>query len=175
MQRLTRYVPSAAVGMAGFVLGVYAATPFAEVPAQAPAAVEPAPETNVEMSQQNAERIKQATDALTIAQSALQQEGLYVEAIKGLNPYATLSGGVDAVTDLEEGRGVDPVTFAGLHIGLAADEIVPHLDKDAKGRLTYKGKLVRIYPVDRMEVMNARHAAILKITEGGTRSATSGK
>ena len=175
MLRLKRLIPSAALGLAGFVLGAYSSAPFDAATAQAPAAGSAEPSIRLQISEQNAERIKQATDAIRIAQTSLQQEGLYVPAIKGLNPYAVLSGGVDAVTELEEGRGVDPLTFSGLHTGLAVDEIVPHLGHDANGRLTYKGKLVRIYPVERMREMNDRHAAILKITEGGRGVGSSGQ
>lgn len=167
MKRLTRLAPSAAIGLAGFLLGAWTVSPFSAAPAQVGQAANVKAAPVVQISDANAERIKLASDALTTAQAALTQEGLYVEAVKGLNPYATLSGGVDAITDLEEGRGVDPVTFAGLHVGLATDEVVPHLGKDANGRLTYKGRPVRLYPPARMKLMNERQAAVLAITEGG--------
>ena len=167
MKRLTRLMPSAAIGLAGFALGVWCAAPLAVAPAQAPPKASESKGPAADVSEANAERIMLATEALNTAQAALTQEGHYVAAIRGLNPYATLSGGVDAVTDLEEGRGVDPATFAGLHVGLAVDEVLPHLDTDAAGRLTYKGKLIRMYPPERMKKMNARQAAIIEISEGG--------
>ena len=67
------------------------------------------------------------------------------------NSFLVSTGGGDAVADLESGRGVDPETFAALYADLATDEIAQHLAKDGEGRLTYKGKLVRIYPIARLK------------------------
>ncbi|HEX6987078.1 MAG TPA: hypothetical protein VF170_16990, partial [Planctomycetaceae bacterium] len=126
MKRLSRLASPAVLLLAGFVLGVGSAGPFPAAPAQV-ASPAGADAVTVDITEANAERIKQATDALASTQAALEQDGLYVPAVRGLNAYATLSGGVDAVADLEDGRGVDPVTFAGLHIGLATDDVLPHL------------------------------------------------
>ncbi|MCH7688590.1 MAG: hypothetical protein IH899_18235 [Planctomycetes bacterium] len=82
---------------------------------------------------------------------ALQQENVYNSATKGLNSFLVSTGGGDAVADLESGRGVDPETFAALYADLATDEVAQHLAKDEEGRLTYKGKLVRIYPIARLK------------------------
>ena len=170
MNWFQRSASQAGLVLAGAVLGACAVAPFTSAPAQVSSptnvAVEP-----VEISQANAEKVKQATDALATAQTALEQDRLYIPAIRGLNSYATLSGGVDAVTDLENGRGVDPVTFAGLHIGLATDEVLPHLAYDPNGRLTYRGKLVRMYPPERMRRMNSRQASILAVAAGGRENA----
>lgn len=151
--------------MAGLVLGLWASSPISTATAQ-PAAGKAPP---VDISIANAEKIKNATDTLETAQAALQQDGSYVPAVRGLNAFATLAGGVDAVSDLESGRGVDPITFSGLHVGLATDEVTPHLGFDASGRLTYKGKLVRIYSVEQMRRLNTRQAQILDVAAGGTR------
>ena len=59
-------------------------------------------------------------------------------------------GGLDATKDLEDGRGVDPETFASLYAGRASDAIEPHIAVDDQGRLTYKGKLIRMYSRDRL-------------------------
>jgi hypothetical protein len=168
MKLLSRCLPSAGLVLAGFVLGAVSVSPFSAAPAQVASPADVAGEP-ANITPANAEKVKQASDALATAQTALEQDGLYTPAIRGLNPYATLAGGVDAVTDLESGRGVDPVTFAGLHIGLATDDILPGLAYDANGRLTYKGKLVRMYPPERMRRMNSRQATILEITQGGRR------
>lgn len=167
MYRIRRFAAPAALLSVGMVLGTLAIAPTRIANAQVEEPSSPAP--TLDVSEANAERIKDATSALEVAQSALQQDGLYNPAIRGLNPYATLVGGVDAIADLESGRGVDPLTFAGLHTGQATDEILPHLGYDANGRLTYKGKLVRMYSVERMKQMDERRAAIIELTRGGRR------
>jgi hypothetical protein len=169
VKRLSR-CQSPALLLAGFVLGALAVSPFASAPAQVTTPPDDTAGEPVEITPANAEKVKQASDAVNTAQTALAQDGLYNPAIRGLNAYATLSGGVDAVADLESGRGVDPVTFAGLHIGLATDEVLPHLAYDPNGRLTYRGKLVRMYPPERMKRMNGRQASIIAITQGGRRT-----
>ncbi len=163
-----RLASSAALVTAGAVFGLSATAPFGAVTAQDAAPAGGAAVT-VDISEANAEKIKQANDSLATAQAALIQDGSYREAIGGLNPYAVLAGGVDAITDLESGRGVDPITFAGLHTGLAIDEVTPHLAFDANGRLTYKGKLVRMYPPERMKQLLDRQQAVLTATAGSRR------
>lgn len=166
MKRLARYAKSAGLVSAGVVLGVAATSPLGPVTAQETSA---APIAATDVSEANAEKIKLATDALATAQVALEQDLAYKPAVQGLNAYAVLVGGVDAVEDLENGRGVDPITFAGLYSGLAVDEVTPHLKTDANGRLTYKGKLVRMYPPERMKELVAKREAILTLTAGNRR------
>ena len=107
--------------------------------------------SSVELTDETADKLKKANDALTTAMIALQQENVYNSATKGLNSFLVSTGGGDAVADLESGRGVDPETFAALYADLATDEVAQHLAKDEEGRLTYKGKLVRIYPIARLK------------------------
>ena len=102
----------------------------------------------------SAESFKKLQDAFTAIKAAsetLEQENLYVPATASLNVFAVTAGGLNAVQDLEDGRGVDPETFAALYSGEAKAEIKEHLDYDDTGRLTYKGKVVRIYPKQRMK------------------------
>jgi len=166
--RLARLSSAVAFLGLGFTLGVWATLPARSLVAQENLQ-QPSKAVSVEISEADAEKVKQASDALETAQAALQQDGLYNPAIRGLNPYATLSGGLDAVADLEDGRGVDPVTFSGLYSGLATDEVTTQLSYDAHGRLTYKGKLVRIYSADRLRDFNQRQAAVIEVTKGGRR------
>ncbi|MEX2288583.1 MAG: hypothetical protein WD648_15910 [Planctomycetaceae bacterium] len=102
-------------------------------------------------SAETSDKVKAARDAADSAMLALQQEKFYVPAIVGLNSFAATSGGIDAIADLQSGRGVDPETFAGLYAGLAVDQIAPDISKDDKGRLTYKDKVIRMYPVSRIK------------------------
>lgn len=99
------------------------------------------------------EKIGEAFAAVQTARGTLDQDGLYNPASKTVNVTAILSGGVDAVADLESGRGVDPETFAALYAGMATDEVAAEIDKDELGRLTYKGKVVRMYSISRLKLL----------------------
>lgn len=102
------------------------------------------------------ESVKAITDVYTAVQAAkttLSGEGRYNLATKSLNVSALCSGGVDAVADLEAGRGVDPETFAALYADQATDEIAADIGKDEQGRLTYKGKVIRMYSVSKLKQM----------------------
>ncbi|OYW19063.1 MAG: hypothetical protein B7Z55_09565 [Planctomycetales bacterium 12-60-4] len=111
-------------------------------------------------SEESQRKIQAANDALKVAMEGLKAESLYNPATQGMNVYGVLSGGLDAIDDLEAGRGVDPETFAGLYAGLALDDVQQHLSKDAEGRLTYKNKLVRIYPITRLKRQHAKRLVL---------------
>jgi hypothetical protein len=106
-------------------------------------------------SEDTTKKIVAAHEALKQAMEALKVDARYVSATKSLNPYAVLSGGVQALDDLESGRGVDPYTFALLHADDAVDEIRENLARDEQGRLTYKGRIIRIYPVSKLKTILA--------------------
>ena len=106
------------------------------------------------------DKIREAGNAVNAAMVSLQNENLYKSALGGANTFAVMAGGVDAIADLEAGRGVDPVTFAGLYAGRAIDEVAEHLSKDDEGRLTYKNKLVRMYPISRLKQVYSQRARI---------------
>lgn len=132
----------------GYVLG--ASGLFAPVPL----AAQPKPAVEG-ISEESASKIKAANEAMQAAVVALQADQKYVPATTGFNSFAILSGGVNAVEDLENNRGVDPETFAGLYAGLADDTIKSKLNTDAEGRITYDGKVVRLYPISRLKKLYA--------------------
>lgn len=111
-------------------------------------------------SQDTLRKIRVAHDAIADAQSSLENEQLYVPAIAGPNSFAVMVGGVNAVQDLERGLGVDPETFVGLYSGFATEEVAPKLDYDDEGRLTYDGRLVRLYPKSRLRQLRAMQEKI---------------
>lgn len=174
VNRLARLSSAVAFVALGFGIGVWTTLPTRSLVAQE-SLQKPADAPTIQISEADAEKVKQASDALETAQAALQQNGAYNPAIRGLNAYATLAGGLDAVADLEDGRGVDPVTFAGLHAGLATDDVTTQLSFDANGRLTYKGKLVRIYSAERLRDFNKRQASVLDVAKGGRRAEGQGE
>jgi hypothetical protein len=152
VRRAVQWVVMGAVLAVGYVWGRYDAVPSVPTLMAQDAEAGPSDETQ--------QKIRTAHEALKTAMEALKGESLYNPATSGMNVYAVLSGGVDAVNDLEEGRGVDPETFAALYSDLALDEVAQHLAKDAEGRLTYKNKLVRIYPVTRLKRVHAKRQLV---------------
>lgn len=127
----------------GYVLG--ASSAFSPKSLRAQAAAEGGP------SADSLKKLQEALAAVKAAAETLEQESLYVPATSHLNVFAVTAGGINAVQDLEDGRGVDPETFASLYAGDAKPEIKEHLDFDEQGRLTYKGKVVRIFSKQRMK------------------------
>lgn len=112
------------------------------------------------LSDETKTKIKAAADALKAAMEALQAEGRYDSAIKGANSFAILTGGGNSLADLNSAGGVDPETFAGLHAGLAADSVIGDLGFDPDRRLTYKKRVVRMYPISVIRAAYARRADI---------------
>ncbi len=112
-------------------------------------------------------KIKAAYEALVAAKEALTTDGLYKPATDPsvINAFAILSGGLNAMQDLESGQGVDPETFAALYADLAAKDLRPDFAKDAQGRLTYKNKLVRMYPILRIKQDFARRRELAGIED----------
>jgi hypothetical protein len=106
------------------------------------------------------DKLRSAEQALAEAMQVLQDEKRYVPAIVGLNAFATTVGGVDAIADLDSGQGVDPETFAGLYSGQALPEVAEHLAHDAQGRVTYKGRVVRLYNPTRLKQLFAARAEL---------------
>lgn len=106
-------------------------------------------------TEETEDKIKRGVKQLIEAQSALEEENFMRPATKGLNAFAVSCGGINALDDLEAGNGVDPETFAGLYAGLAKPDVAAQLGRDDQGRITYKNKIVRMYPVSRLKKMFA--------------------
>lgn len=144
----------------GYVLG---SSGFLKSPA-AQAQVQPA---GSDLSKDTQEKIKAAYEALLAARDALMNEGKYktVTDPSIINTFGILSGGVDAERDLETGRGVDPETFAALYADLAAGDIRADIEKNAQGQLTYKNKVIRMYPISRLKQEFERRSQLAGIEE----------
>ncbi|MBI1346392.1 hypothetical protein GC163_08885 [bacterium] len=141
-QRIVQWGVLGLVLVAGYVWGRIDATTVPRLSAQ---------EGTVGPSDEAQRKILAAHEALKVAMEALKAESLYTPATRGMNVYGILTGGLNAIDDLEAGRGVDPETFAALYSDLADDEVQQHISKDSDGRLTYKNKLIRIYPTSRLK------------------------
>lgn len=81
---------------------------------------------------------------------SLASESLNTLAVEGRNFFALSVGGVDALRDLEEGRGVDPETFAAIYADRATPDVTQHIDTDAEGRKRYKKTVIRMYSKERL-------------------------
>jgi hypothetical protein len=139
---------SVALLTAGYVAGASQLLSPAILVAQTDAAKTPADaKAGVTISEESKIKIKAASDALRLAMDSLVDEGKYLPATKGMNVFAILTGGVNAMRDLETSAVVDPETFAALYANLATDNVAVELGRDADGRLTYKNKVIRMYPV----------------------------
>ena len=130
--------------------GYFLGTQHAFAPSSAKAQGFGAPVDNSGMDE-IAIAISAASNAVKKAGNLLEQDGRYLSASRVSNVSAILAGGVDAMDDPETGRGVDPETFAALYAGQATDEIAAELDRDELGRLTYKGKVIRLYSISRLK------------------------
>lgn len=87
----------------------------------------------------------------------LESENRYRSITNDQNYFAVSVGGIDAFRDLEEGRGVDPETFAALYAERSVPEISEHIEIGDDGRLRYKGRIVRMYSRERLKsVFRAR-------------------
>lgn len=114
------------------------------------------------------DKVKAAQKAIETAQQALVSDGKYQPVVAGFNSFAVTCGGVDAVKDLEEGRGVDPETFAGLYAGQAIGKFANDLKTDERGRLTYKDKVVRMYSINRIKKLYSQRAEFADRKIGGS-------
>ncbi|MEZ6126569.1 MAG: hypothetical protein R3C49_25890 [Planctomycetaceae bacterium] len=121
----------------------------------------------VELSPQTMAMYRQMYRGMEELNGFLQATEFENSAIVQMNYFALSVGGIDAVRDLEDGRGVDPETFAGLYAGYARPEVAEHLNMEylpggavrviaADGRLRYKGTAVRMYSPDRLSELFRR-------------------
>lgn len=110
-------------------------------------------------------KIKAASEALKSAMEALQAEGKYTTATKGMNAFLILSGGGNSVQDLSSEQGVDPETFAALHAGLVNDDMLDKITKDKQGYVLFNNRRVRIQKISALQRLYATRA-ILTEEEG---------
>ncbi|QDT38034.1 hypothetical protein [Stratiformator vulcanicus] len=149
--RIKHFTAAAALMAVGYLLGMSLHSGNSVARAQV-----------ADLSEDNAEQLRQAYRLMSIVQTSLETRGKYTPAIQGINPMAVYAGGLDAVGDLEGGRGVDPVTFAGLYGGLAVGPVNEELGYDEQGRLTYKDRVVRMYPVRKIKQLFSERTALLQ-------------
>ncbi len=121
----------------------------------------------VEFSSELTVQYGRAARVMRDIQAFLEAIEFHRPATIGTNYFGVSVGGVDAVKDLEEGRGVDPETLAGLYAGFALPSIAKHLNAQTSssggikiqsqdGRLRYKGTVVRMYSPNHLRTLFER-------------------
>jgi hypothetical protein len=153
MRTTLRFAAAAGLVSVGYVLGSSQVT--------TPNLLKAQDEVNAAPTEETVDKVKLALESIQVAQDALIAENFYMPAIDGPNSFAVSVGGLDALNDLKSGRGVDPETFVGLYSGMATEEVQDDLARDAEGRLTYGGKLVRLYSISRLKQIYASRRALL--------------
>ena len=120
--------------------------------AQPPGALgEEGAQAEITLSNESVAQIQRIHESLSQLMETMSLAGTYTPATEGVNPYLILTGGGSAIDDLEQGTGVDPITFADLYAGKATQEIEDSLSWDQSKRLMYKNKLVRVYSVEKLK------------------------
>src|SRR5262245_3809768 len=97
------------------------------------------------VSEAAGDKVREANAAVRSAMQTLESEGAYTGVTLAPTAFLILSGGGNAVQDLESGNGVDPETFAALYAAMrieGEDGIIDPLIKealafDAEERVTY--------------------------------------
>jgi hypothetical protein len=137
-------------GLILFAAGYCTATLNGFAPSQIEATQDAAPD---QLSGDALKAYKKVTKAVKELNNLYEASGQSTSAFKGVNYFAASVGGINAERDLEEGRGVDPETFAAIYAGEATAKIKENLDSDELGRLRYKKNVIRLYSQERLQMM----------------------
>lgn len=143
MLRTRSVIAAAVLFAAGYAFGTSSG--------QSPRTLQAQQEDSTQYSQDVLQAYHKAHKSVREVTNLFVAGGQSTSASGGLNFFAASVGGIDAEKDLEEGRGVDPETFAGLYADMATPKIAEHLDHDEQGRLRYKKNVIRIYSRERLK------------------------
>ena len=133
-----------------FLSGLVTGTFFSQAPDSLHAQQEP---SATQYSKDLLDSYKRAYKSVRELNNLYVAGGESTSVFGGVNYFAASVGGVNAEKDLEEGRGVDPETFAALYAELASPKVAQHLDYDEQGRMRYKKNVIRIYSRDRLKLL----------------------
>jgi hypothetical protein len=137
-------------GLILFAAGYVTATLNGFAPVQIQATTQDPPD---QVSQDAMKAYKKVSKAIKELNNLYVASGESTSAFDGVNFFAASVGGINAERDLEEGRGVDPETFAAIYAGKASPKIKENLDVDELGRLRYKKNVIRLYSQERLQLM----------------------
>jgi hypothetical protein len=164
MRRTAVVVCGVALFAAGFVCGQLDSAVPSTLNAQADEPAQLTPDALV--------AYQKARKAVSDLNDTFIAAGFSTAAASDVNYFSVSVGGIDAMRDLEEGRGVDPETFAALYafedqeLGATGKservfkrfgvDVSQHLDSDDHGRVRYKGKVVQMYSTERLNQLFKR-------------------
>ncbi|MEZ6132111.1 MAG: hypothetical protein R3C59_25910 [Planctomycetaceae bacterium] len=125
------------------------------------------PSAEVRLSSDALAKYKKLRRGLSDLDDFLQAVGFERPAILETNYFALSVGGIDAMRDLVEGRGVDPETLGALYAGYAVPDVARELnmapDENGRwkitspdGRLRYRGTVIRLYSPSRLRKLFER-------------------
>ena len=144
-------------GLILFAAGYGTATLNGFAPVQIQATQDPPPD---QFSVDVMKAYKKVSKAIKELNNLYVASGQSTAAFDGVNFFAASVGGINAERDLEEGRGVDPETFAAIYAGKASPKIKENLDADELGRLRYKKNVIRLYSQERLQMMFKQRAQL---------------
>ena len=164
MRRTAVVVCGVALFAAGFVCGQLDSAVPSTLNAQADEPAQLTPDALV--------AYQKARKAVSDLNDTFIAAGFSTAAASDVNYFSVSVGGIDAMRDLEEGRGVDPETFAALYafedqeLGATGKservfkrfgvDVSQHLDSDDHGSVRYKGKVVQMYSTERLNQLFKR-------------------
>ena len=119
-----------------------------------------AQDASPELSDATAVKIQAAHESLKAAADALLQDGRYEGLTDAPNAFLVLSGGGNAMEDLQSGQGVDPESFAAIYARKVKPEVLDGLTTDDQGRVLYNNQVVRLYSRSRLEKVLAERAKL---------------
>jgi len=158
MQKLSLVVFAAVIFSAGYLVG--------STESKDQGTVQAAVQQNDRLSDQALVTYKAAQLRFNELGDFLESENRYRSVTNDQNYFAVSVGGIDAFRDLEEGRGVDPETFASLYAERSVPEIAEHIEIGDDGRLRYKGEIVRMYSRERLKSVFRMRDEINNRSEG---------
>ena len=163
MRRVAVIVSGFALFVAGFVCG--------HLDSALPSTLNAGQDDGLQFTDQMLTAYQKARKSIVDLNDMFIATGQSTAAASDVNYFSVSVGGIDVQRDLEEGRGVDPETFAALYayedqIVSGAKErvfkqfgvdISQHLDSDENGRIRYKKKVVQLYSTERLnQLFNRR-------------------
>lgn len=160
MRKWSQWMSACGLVGFGYLLGTSGITGIVSARAQNDAEPPAASAQPGNLTEETQKKIQSAFGAIKAAHEALESESKYISATRSVNVFGILSGGLDAIGDLETGRGVDPETFAALYADQGTEEVKLKLSRDDAGRLVYNGKLIQMYSISRLKSAFAARNAL---------------
>ena len=173
MRRIAALVSGVALFAAGFVCG--------HLDSAFPSTLNAQQDEPTQLTPDALTAYQKAHKAVSDLNDTFIAAGYSTAGTSDVNYFSVSVGGIDVMRDLEEGRGVDPETFAALYAFVDLEvgskgasepffkrfgvEVSQHLDKDDKKRIRYKGKVVQMYSTERLNQLFDRRDDLIELAK----------